>query len=376
MGGMLLVPAIIAACGGTTTPPGRPAVSAGKPVPVASWRAFADDLQRRAAAGQFSGAVLVAKDGQPVLEQGYGMADRQRGIANTTQTKFCIASMGKMFTGVAIAQLVERGRLSFHDTVGRYVPGFPPEIAAKVTIHQLLTHTSGMGDAALVRRPDRPEPPHTLAGLLQRIVRAPLQFDPGSRFGYSNDGFVVLGAVIERITGQGYAGYVREHVFEPAGMTDTGVRAYRPGGVANMAHGYMRVGQDGRPLPPGPEQGSTPPPGSLRDNSDLLQIANPSDGAYSTVADLLRFARALTDTVLAGKVDSNRPGGPPDDTYAYGFTDQKVNSVRIVGHNGGTPGYEGQLDIYPDRGHIVVLLTNQDQALAPAMRSSQQLLTG
>jgi CubicO group peptidase (beta-lactamase class C family) len=304
---MLLLPVMIAGCGETAAQSSDPAVvSAGKPVSATDWRAYADSLRQRAAAGQFSGAVLMAKDGQPLLQQGYGMANKRLGIANTARTKFCIASMGKMFTGVAIAQLVEQGKLSFNDTIGRYVSGFPPEIAGKVTIHQLLTHTSGMGDAALMRRPDRPEPPHTLAGLMQRIVKAPLQFEPGSRFGYSNDGFIVLGAIIERITGQGYADYVRTHVFEPAGMTDTDVRAYRPGDVPNMAHGYMRVGQDGRPLPPGPEQHSTPPPGSLRDNGDLLQIGNPSGGAYSTVADLLSFARALT-----GQSSSTRHSATP-----------------------------------------------------------------
>jgi CubicO group peptidase (beta-lactamase class C family) len=130
------------------------------------------------------------------------MADRQRGLANTAQTRFPIASLGKMFTAVAIAQLVEQHKLAFTDTIGTYLSGFLPEVAGTVTIHQLLTHTSGMGDAALRRTPDRPQPPHTLAGQLERIIEQPLQFQPGSRFGYSNDGFIVLGAILERRTRQ------------------------------------------------------------------------------------------------------------------------------------------------------------------------------
>jgi CubicO group peptidase (beta-lactamase class C family) len=384
MGGMLLVPVIIGGCGGTTSQPEKPAAgSAGKQVSAGEWRVYGEYLKQRAAAGEFSGAVLVAKDGQPLLEQGYGMADQKRGVANTAQTKFCIASMGKMFTAVAVAQLVGQGKLSFTDTIGKYVSGFPPETAGKVTIHQLLTHTSGMGDA--LRRGPTTEPPRTIADLMKQIVKEPLQFEPGSQFGYSNSGFIVLGAIIERVTGQSYADYVHEHIFKPADMTATAIRVYKPSEIPDMAHGYMRVGPDGQPLPPGPGPGSAGQSGTLRDNGDMPQIGNPSGGAYSTVADMLRFAQAvtghrllspaLTETILAGKVYSQRPGGPPEDRYAYGFDDQKINGVRIVGHNGGTPGFEAQLDIYPDKGYTVIVLTNQDGVMVPAVRRSEEILT-
>ena len=383
MGGMLLIPAAIAACAGPTPPSGKAAASAGKPLLTETWRAFAEYLQQRAAAGAFSGAVLAANHGQPLLHQGYGLADRQRSIANTAKTKFPIASMGKMFTAVAIAQLVQQGKLAFTDPIGTYVSGFPSQTAEAVTIHQLLTHTSGMGDAALMRRPDRPQPPRTLAGLLERIVKAPLQSQPGSRFGYSNDGFIVLGAVIERVTGQDYADYIRQQIFTPAAMTDTDIGVYRPSQIPGMAHGYALIGQDGQPTRPGPAQGSAAPSARLRDN-DEPQIGNPSGGAWSTADDLLRFAQALTghkllspaltDTVLAGKVATGRPG-PGQDRYAYGFSDRRVNGVRVVGHNGGSPGYEGQLDLYLDRDYTVVMLTNQDQVLTPVLGRSEELLT-
>jgi CubicO group peptidase (beta-lactamase class C family) len=380
LGGILLLPAVIAACGGEVPASDAAAGSAGKPLPAEDWRAFADELTQRAAAGVFSGAVLMAKDGRPLLQQGYGLADRHRRVANTAQTRFPIASMGKMFTGVAVAQLVEQGKLSFTDPIRKYALGFPPQIADSVTIHHLLTQTSGMGDAALRRRP---QPPYTLAGLLERIVKAPLQFQPGSRFGYSNDGFIVLGAILERVTGQRYPDYVRQHIFQPAGMADTDIRVYRPSEIPGMAHGYMLVDRDGRPVRPESRQRGSAASGALRDN-DEPQVGNPSGGGWSTVGDLLAFARALTghqllgagmtDTVLAGKVDTNRPG-PGEDKYAYGFADSRINGVRIVGHNGGSPGYEAQLDIYPDRGDVVVILTNQDQVLTPAIQRSQAILT-
>ncbi len=362
----------------------EPATATATPVAATDWQAYDSYLRQQTAAGAFSGAVLVANAGQPLLERGYGLANQQTGVANTTQTKFCIASLGKMFTAVAITQLVEQHKLSFDDTIGKYVAGFPAEIADKVTIHQLLTHTAGLGDA-LRRRDATTEPPSTIAGLLAQIVKEPLQFAPGSQFAYSNSGYIVLGAILEQVSGQSYNDYIHEHVFTPAGMTDTDIRAYTPREIAGMAYGYFRVGQDGQPPLRAPGAGADVPSGTWHDNGTMLQIGNPSGGAYSTVGDLLKFAQALTShrllssaltaTLLAGKVDSPRPGGPAEDKYAYGFSDQQVNGVRIVGHNGGTPGYEGQLDIYPDRGYVVVILTNQDQALVPAIQKSEALLT-
>jgi CubicO group peptidase (beta-lactamase class C family) len=388
---MTLLPAVRLGWGGPAAQAGTPRPRPDGLVSAEEWQAYGDELAQRAAAGAFSGAVLVAKGGRPVLERGFGMADRTRGVANTTQTKFDIASLGKMFTGVATARLVAEGALAFDDTIGAFALGFPPEVDRKVTVHHLLTNTSGMGDAALLRRADGPEPPHTLVGLMARIVTEPLRFEPGSRFGYSNDGFIVLGAIVERVSGCGYADYVREHVFHPAGMTDTDVRVYRPSEIPTMARGYTLAGQTGQappagppPGPPlGPGQGSTAPPGPPREH-DEVRIGNPSGGGYSTVVDLLRFAQALTshellspaltETLLAGKVAAGRPG-PGEDGYAYGFSDRRINGVRIVGHNGGSPGYEGQLDLYPDGGYTVVLLTNQDQVLAPALRESEEMLT-
>jgi CubicO group peptidase (beta-lactamase class C family) len=179
----------------------------------------------------------------------------------------------------------------------------------------------------------------------------------------------VLGAIIEAVTGHNYCDWVRAHVLAPAGMTHTGWYALDQ--VPNMAHGYVPVRQAGKPV-------------AFQDTRGAGVGGNPSGGAYSTAGDLLRFAQALlghqllsaamTNTVLAGKVDTGRPG-PGEDKYAYGFADTRINGVRIVGHNGGTPGYEAQLDIYPDRGDVVVLLTNQDQVLTPALRKSHELLT-
>ncbi|HZU57403.1 MAG TPA: serine hydrolase domain-containing protein [Actinocrinis sp.] len=328
--------------------------------------AFDEYLEQCTAAGAFSGAVLVARDHRTLLAKGYGQADRARGITNTPGTKFCVCSMGKMFTAVGIAQLVERGRLSFGDTIGAHLSGFPAVIADNVTIDQLLTHTSGMGD--VLARTGGSMPPTTLAGLIREIEQQPLLFPPGTGYSYSNSGFIVLGAIIQAAAGQAYDEYVHDHIFAPSGMRHTSVRVYTADQVVGMAHGYALVGNN-----------------QYQDTGDMVQIGNPSGGAYSTVFDMLGFARALTghrlltsemtDTVLTGRVPISRPGGPADDEYAYGFEVQTINGIRIVGHNGGSPGYEGQLDIYLDRGYVAVVLTNQDHAMVPAIQKSEALLT-
>jgi CubicO group peptidase (beta-lactamase class C family) len=322
------------------------------------WRAFAAWLRQRAKAGTFSGVVLVARDGNPVVKQANGLANRARNVANAVDTRFNVGSVGKTFTAVAIAQLVEEGRLSFDDPLGKHVSGLPREVADQITIGQLLTHTSGLGDVFMRWHPTAPAQ-LDVSDLLARIVREPLQFEPGSRFAYSNSGYVVLGAVIEAVTGQDYYEYVRMHVFKRAGMTRTGW--YTLDQVPNMAHGYTQV-----------------------DTSRTWVAGNPSGGGYSTVGDLLKFARAvlnntllspkMTKTVLAGKVDTLRRG-PAKTRYGYGFEEEFRSGVRIVGNGGGQPGIEAQLRIFPGLGYTVVVLANQEGAARPVSERVSEILT-
>lgn len=330
-----------------------------------AWGAFADWLKRRVAAGAFSGAVLVARDGRPLIERADGLANLERGAANTTGTRFNIGSVGKMFTAVAIAQLAEQGKLSFDDPVGNYLSGLPPELA-QITIAQLLTHTSGLGDVFARWNPTAS--PLDVSQVLQRIAREPLQFQPGTRFAYSNSGYVVLGAVVEAVSGRSYYDYVRERVLEPAGMTHTGW--YTLDQLPNMAHGYVRVQGQGAPA-------------KLRDSNAAGGWGNPSGGAYSTLGDLLGFARALlrhklltpamTELVLTGKVDTGRPG-PTQLRYGYGFEDETRDGVRVVGHGGGAPGVEAQLRIYPTLGYTTVVLANRDAAATPVSEEIHRVL--
>ena len=310
--------------------------------PELAARTVEDALAAAAAAGRFSGAALIAKGDQIVFQHAYGMADREHAIANTLETRFNLGSMNKMFTAVAIAQLVAHGRLSFQDPLSKFIPDFPtPAAARKIRIEHLLTHTSGLGDY-FTERYFR-ELPTTVAGVMA-IARedTALAFEPGTRQRYSNLGFVVLGAVIEKVTGQDYYDYVRDHVFAPAGMSAS---SWPNGAVPGRAQEYEISAETGG-----------------RPRADPLHRGTPAGGGVSTVGDMLRFSRAL----LAGRLlpmeyvrllTSPKPE-VGSDRYGYGFG-VIARPLRIVGHNGGKPGVFAQLDIYPEAGYTTVLLMNQ-----------------
>jgi CubicO group peptidase (beta-lactamase class C family) len=304
---------------------------------------------------RFSGAVLIALDGKPIWQEAYGMADRTREIPNQIDTKFNLGSMDKMFTAVAIMQLVEQDRLSVDDKIADVLPDYPNrQVAEAVTIHQLLTHTSGMGDWSESELfPDLHDQIRGVEDYLPLFVDTPLEFEPGDHFGYSNSGYIVLGLIIERITGQSYYDYVRASIFEPSGMIHTAAYMLDED-VPNLAIGYTRYDANGNETD------------EIRDNSSVMPMrGGPAGGGYSTVEDLLRFRNALldhqllspesTELLLQGKVTL-------DDQvqYAYGFFDRIVENQRVVGHGGGAPGICDFMDIYLDRGYTFVVLTNSD----------------
>jgi CubicO group peptidase (beta-lactamase class C family) len=317
-------------------------------------------VSRLAAADVFSGSVLVAKDGRPFFQKAYGLASQAYKVPNRVDTKFNLGSMNKMFTAVAIAQLVEQGKLSFDDTIGKVLPDYPNrEVAEKVQIHHLLTHTSGLADyftpAFFDSSRDRFR---TVKDYLPLFVNQPLKFQPGEKWSYSNAGFMLLGAVIEKVSGQDYFTYVREHIYKPAAMTDTD--AFDLGhDTPNLAIGYTNQDTNGR-FVPGP-----------RSNNLYLHVikGGPAGGGFSTAPDLLRFANALlanklvsakyTELLTSGKVDT-----ATNEKYGYGFFCRTINGKRIVGHSGGFLGINSQLDIHLDTGYTIVVMSNYDPPMA------------
>jgi CubicO group peptidase (beta-lactamase class C family) len=329
-------------------------------------------LEQAAASDAFSGAVLIAKNGQPVFKQAYGMADKSNKTLNTTDMKFDLGSMNKMFTAVAIAQLAERGKLSFTDTVSKLLPGYPNKaLAEKVTVHHLLTHTSGMGSYFNEKFIANLNNMKTVSDYLPLFANEPLGFEPGTKWQYSNSGFVVLGLIIEELSGQTYYDYVREHIFKPAGMINTDSYE-KDKSTANLAIGYTKMGDNGRPDPSAPRRANTP----MRPLK-----GSPAGGGYSTIDDLLKFSLALngnkllsqkyTAIVTGGKVEIGAPGRK----YGYGFGEEISGGRRIVGHNGGGPGVGANFDIFPELGYTAVILGNYDSpAMMPVVRKIRDLL--
>jgi D-alanyl-D-alanine carboxypeptidase len=280
--------------------------------------------------------------------------------------------MNKMFTAVAVAQLAEKGRLAFTDPVGKHLPDYPNKaVAEKVTLHHLLTHTSGVGDYFNTQYMEAAKGRfRTVGDFFPLFVDTPLEFEPGARFRYSNAGFMIVGAVIEKVSGQSYFGYVRDHIYKPAGMTNTDAYAMDED-TPNLATGYTRENLQGQPVA-----------GPRRNN--LFQHVvkgGPAGGGFSTAEDLIRFARALRDhrllgpeltaLVMAGKVESH-----PPEKYAYGFSEKRINGHRIVGHGGGFPGINSQLDIYTDLDYDVAVMSNYDPPAALLVADKLRSLTG
>ena len=304
---------------------------------------------------EFSGAVLVAKDDRVLFSHAYGLADCNRRIPNTIRTRFRIGSMNKMFTAVAILQLVQAGQVKLTAPVGTYLRDYANrQVATKVTIHQLLTHTGGTGDIFGPEFDAHRHDLRTLADYIELYGKRGPEFEPGSQWAYSNYGFILLGAVIEKVTGHSYYDYVQQHVFAPAGMTRSG-----------------SLPED-RAVP-GRSIGYTKPFGTTAwaPNSDTLPFRGTSaGGGYSTVEDLARFAHALlghrllnpdaTKLLITGKVKAG-----PGARYAYGFEDARdADGNGWVGHGGGAPGMNGDLKIYPKTGYVVAVLANLDPPAA------------
>ena len=319
--------------------------------PEALPAAIASHLDAEFQAGRFTGAVLVARGDEPLYAGAFGLADRQSGRPNTLDTPFNLGSINKMFTGIAIAQLQAAGKLDWNDTVGRHLPGFPnAKIRDEVTIHQLLTHTSGVGSYWNEAHDARLQELDTQQAFLETFVDQPLLFEPGQGLEYSNGGPVILGLVIEALSGRGYYDYVRHSIYQPAGMTRAD-HYRRDDAGADFAHGYVKTEE-----------------GGWRDNREELSArGSAAGGGYASARDLQAFARALADERLLTREQLEmlwkahaRHG--PELGYGYLFSSGMVAGRRWIGHNGGAPGISAEFRYYPDDELVIVVLSNQDNA--------------
>lgn len=344
-------------------------------------REFDQYVKGQAEAGAFAGSLLLVHRGRPVLARSYGRANDA--APNGPDTLFAMASITKLFTAVAIAQLAQARKISYDGTLGTYVSGFPAEIADTVKVHHLLTHTSGLGDTFMM--PGYMEEALTwtdvdkvMNGTTDYIRRSSLAFAPGTGFSYSNAGYHVLGAIVAQVSGKSYYDYVREHVLRPAGMTTTDFYT-RPQWHSDprIAHPYAKQ-----------------PSGERADTIDeRLYVGTPAGDAFTTCADMARFARALqgsklldrvfTGITLNGKVPLGPPPGsppvasPPVAFQCYGPMTTLVNSQWVTGHSGGNRGTSTDFQMYPDSDWVTVILSNYDYdgGPPPVMKKARDLIT-
>jgi CubicO group peptidase (beta-lactamase class C family) len=295
------------------------------------------DIELRAANQHFMGTVLVAKGDRLLINRGYGFADLEWNAPNTPDTRFRIASITKQFTAAAILILQERGKLKVEAPLSTYLPD-TPKAWNDVTIFNLLTHTSGIldfihlaGFRSFATLPQRPEQ------LIAKIRDKPLQFAPGSDRAYSNTGYLLLGMVIEKVSGVSYAQFVKENLLDPAGMRDSGYDTHAAV-IHQRASGYT-YGPDGF------------------ENAPYLDMSIPfaAGGLYSTTGDLLRWERALFGGKILSRASLEQMTTPFKQNYGLGVVIQKLDGDKIIQHTGSLEGFNSFL-IHGERNNLVVVV--------------------
>ena len=300
-----------------------------------------DEIVRAQSDGlRFMGSVLVAKDGETLFERSYGYANLEWDIPNTRDTKFRIGSITKQFTAAAILLLEERGRLDLDDKVGKHMPD-AQAAWDDVTVFHLLTHTSGIPSfTGFPEYRTMKLSPSPVAETVAAFRDLPLQFEPGERMVYSNSGYVLLGYLIEQISGQGYEDFLRENVFTPLGMEGTGLDS-NSAILPKRAAGYS-------PRADGPR------------NAEFIHMSIPhgAGALYSTTVDLARWTEALFAGEVLSPESLDRMTTPFKDGYGLGVEVTEVDGHDVVQHGGGIEGFNTHLAYYPEEALTVVVLGN------------------
>lgn len=295
-------------------------------------------LAQLASAGQWSGSALVASGGKVLLAKGYGLSDVNSKVANTPDTRLRLASVTKQFTAMAVMQLVNDGKLQLTSSVCSYVPQCP-QAWQPITIHNLLTHTSGLQNFTDLPSYEptmaQPTSPEELVG---RFRDLPLLSTPGSAYRYGNSGYVLLGYIIEQVSGQSYPDYLRSHIFEPLGMSNSGFDV----GVTGVAQGYSSIGV----------------PCARLDATTLFSAG----GLYSSANDLYRWDQALYTSKLLPDSLRAEIFTPQVGSYGYGWIITARGGQRVVEHPGLMSGAATEIARLPDAGITVIVLSNLENA--------------
>lgn len=305
-----------------------------------------------AAQGEFSGVAAIAKDGKLVFAKGYGMANYEWGVPNTVEAKFRIGSVSKQFGAAAILKLQEEGKLKVDDAACGYLPDCP-ERWRRITIHQLLTHTSGIPNVTnLPAYEGMKHLPSRYEEQVKAVWELPLDFDPGTQFAYSNTGYIMLGQVIEKASGMKWESYLEKALFGPAGMKDT-MAGSNSLVVAKQAYGYR--GNAGKPT---------------QAEYVSMAIPNVAGAVVSTVGDLVKWDRALAGTAVLSAESKARLWKVEKSGYAYGWGVAQFEGKEMQAHSGGIEGFSAQYARIPAEGLAVVVLSNFEDGKTGPIRSA------
>lgn len=297
---------------------------------------------------QFNGSVLVTEKGKVIYKKGFGSANMEWNIPNQPDTKFRLGSITKQFTAMLVMQLVEQGKLRLNGKITDYLPEYPKKTGDRITIHHLLTHTSGIPNYTALPNfmSQMSREPYAPTDFLKKFFELDLEFDPGSKFNYSNSGYFLLGVIIEKVTGLPYEKVLQERILDPLNMKNTGYDHHSTITV-NRAAGYQR---------------------SLKgyENAAYLDMSLPyaAGSLYSTVEDLYFWDQALYIDKLLSKKSRDQMFQPYLSGYAYGWIigkiplEQSRDSVASISHGGGINGFNTLIVRLPDDRHLIVLLNN------------------
>jgi len=298
-------------------------------------------VQSYVTAGTFMGTVLVARDGNVLLDKAYGMANLELDVPTTPDTKFRLGSITKQFTAASILLLEERGKLKIDDRVKTYLPD-APMAWDRITVRNLLNHTSGIPNfTALSDYNTVKLSPRSADAAVSAVRDRALDFGPGEQYNYSNTGYVALGDIIEKVSGQSYEQFLQENIFTPVGMKDSGYDS-NTAIIKRRASGYNRL-----------------PNGTYRNSGYInMTVPHAAGALYSTTRDLLKWEQALFAGKVVTKASLDRMTTPFKNDYAFGLVSSLNKGRRIIAHDGGIDGFNTSMAYYPDTRIVVIALSN------------------
>jgi CubicO group peptidase (beta-lactamase class C family) len=297
-------------------------------------------IQSHVSAGTFMGTVLVARDGAVVIDKGYGMANLELDVPNTPDTKFRLGSITKQFTAAAILLLEERGKLKIDDQVKAYLPD-SPMAWDRIRVSNLLTHTAGIPNfTSFATYNELKGTARTADSIVSLFKDRDLEFGPGEKYSYSNSGYLALGVIIEKVSGQSYEKFIQDNIFTPLGMKDSGYDS-NSAIIKRRADGYIKTAT-----------------GYINSGYIHMSIPHAAGALYSTTRDLLKWQQGLFAGKVVSKASLDRMITPFKNDYGLGVLSVVSKGRRMIAHGGGIDGFNTQLAYYPDSKTVIAVLSN------------------